>query len=214
LWLLTIPKKLSFVNTCTIILWGMGVVRMMSAKHELRKRLLQQRGQMEASDWRFRSQAVSDRLAGWDLLQSVHYICAYFAIKNEPDLSSLWQKFPHKAWYFPRCQDRTLAWFRVDPLNIARDTTIGKYGIITPHAHLPQLPITSIDLILVPSVAVTIKGDRLGYGGGFYDRALASYSGMTAGIIFHEFIVPALPVEPWDVPLRGIGSDRGVFLTK
>ncbi len=54
------------------------------------------------------------------------------------------------------------------------------------------------DLILVPGLAFSENGHRLGYGSGYYDRLLVGRSIETWGIGFVEQLVPSLPLDPWD----------------
>ena len=65
------------------------------------------------------------------------------------------------------------------------------------------------DLILVPGLAFTAAGDRLGQGGGWYDRLLADVRSdcVTVGVCFAEQIVDVLPTEPHDVPVDFVVTD-------
>ncbi|MCP5469521.1 MAG: hypothetical protein H7A36_03340 [Chlamydiales bacterium] len=62
----------------------------------------------------------------------------------------------------------------------------------------------SPQLILVPGLAFSPSGHRLGYGGGYYDRLLATLFCETIGVGFKEQLVEELPVEPHDVPLTAL----------
>ncbi|MEM6425630.1 MAG: 5-formyltetrahydrofolate cyclo-ligase, partial [Cyanobacteria bacterium P01_D01_bin.128] len=60
-----------------------------------------------------------------------------------------------------------------------------------------------------------VKGYRLGYGGGYYDRMLSDSrwaNKPTIGIVFEYARLPALPRQPWDRPLDGICTESGLFL--
>ena len=63
----------------------------------------------------------------------------------------------------------------------------------------PRLPLSRLDLILVPGVAFDVCGNRLGRGRGFYDRLLAEVCGVKCGLAFNEQIVPTIPVKAHDV---------------
>jgi 5,10-methenyltetrahydrofolate synthetase len=71
-------------------------------------------------------------------------------------------------------------------------------------------------LLLVPCVGVGPNGLRLGYGGGFYDRTLASLTPrpFTAGLCYAHGIVPWLQAEPQDVPLDAVLTQDGVFFER
>ena len=87
----------------------------------------------------------------------------------------------------------------------------GDYGIFEPHPDSPTLQPDEIDLILVPAVACDVRGYRLGYGGGFYDRLLSSAEWAlkpTVGIVFEFAYLPELPVDQWDKPLHSICTEN------
>jgi len=89
-------------------------------------------------------------------------------------------------------------------------TTTG-HGIREPETGKP-VPISEIDLVLVPGLGFTANGFRIGRGMGFYDRFLAQpeFVGVSCGLAFEEQIVPALPVLDHDVPLSMLVTDRSV----
>lgn len=60
----------------------------------------------------------------------------------------------------------------------------------------------SIDLMIVPALAIDSKGNRLGRGGGSYDRALRNFSGVSMALINEAEFVAALPSESHDVPVK------------
>ncbi len=67
------------------------------------------------------------------------------------------------------------------------------------------------DVVLLPGLAFTLAGDRLGQGGGYYDRYLAEHATVpTAGLAFEAQIVDALPLEPHDRPVDYVITSAGV----
>ncbi len=82
------------------------------------------------------------------------------------------------------------------------------YGIPKPK----DTPVFEPTLLLVPCVGFGPKGVRLGYGGGFYDRTLATLSPRpyTVGLAYSNGFVPWLEAEPHDVPLDAILTEDGV----
>jgi 5-formyltetrahydrofolate cyclo-ligase len=87
------------------------------------------------------------------------------------------------------------------------------YGISEPLAHAPKIEPDEVDLILVPAVACDIKGYRLGYGGGYYDRLLslpAWSSKLTIGIVFEFACLTQLPIDECDRSLNGVCTEMGL----
>jgi len=69
------------------------------------------------------------------------------------------------------------------------------------------------DVVIVPGVGFTRVGDRLGQGGGWYDRFLAATGeGCTSiGVAFHTQLLATLPVEPHDVSVEAVVTENGVW---
>lgn len=78
--------------------------------------------------------------------------------------------------------------------------------------------LAAADLLLVPGLAFSRTGARLGNGGGFYDRSfgpagvapLARGSGRLLGVCFAEEVVDRLPAEPWDLLVDAVVTESGV----
>ncbi len=64
-----------------------------------------------------------------------------------------------------------------------------------------------IPLLFVPGVAFTKKGDRLGYGGGYYDRYLSTHKGNTISLAYSEQIVSYVPTGPYDQQVQKLITD-------
>ncbi|MBO9129636.1 5-formyltetrahydrofolate cyclo-ligase [Bacillus sp. 165] len=68
-----------------------------------------------------------------------------------------------------------------------------------------------VDLIICPGLAFTAAGDRLGYGGGYYDRYLENYKGNVIALAFEFQMVSSLPIEEFDQKVRKIITNRQVY---
>jgi len=75
----------------------------------------------------------------------------------------------------------------------------GHFGIREPNRACPELSLERLGLILVPGVAFTTAGARLGRGRGFYDRLLAETHTLKCGVAFDEQIVETIPAANLDV---------------
>ena len=68
------------------------------------------------------------------------------------------------------------------------------------------------EVLLVPLLAFDIAGRRLGYGGGYYDRTLATLPGVrTLGCAYAAQQVETVPAEPHDLRLQAVATERGVI---
>lgn len=83
----------------------------------------------------------------------------------------------------------------------------GRFDIPAPGPDCPVVHKEEIDLVLVPNLLCDRKGYRLGYGGGYYDRWLADYSGVTVSLCPPERLVDELPREPFDIPVQILISE-------
>lgn len=100
---------------------------------------------------------------------------------------------------------RFLAW--ADELAL----THGPFGLRQPHGHANEL---TPDIILTPLVAFDAALNRLGQGAGHYDRAFEQYpDAWRVGVAWSVQQVEMLPIDPWDIPLHAIATER-VWLTR
>lgn len=72
--------------------------------------------------------------------------------------------------------------------------------------------LASIDIVVVPGLAFDRRGGRLGYGAGYYDRALQHYQGSIVGYCYRfQLLDEPLALAPHDIPVHAIATDEGVF---
>ncbi len=97
-----------------------------------------------------------------------------------------------------------------------------RFGIAEPQTH-PRYWVRArqLDLILLPLVAFDVQGNRLGMGGGYYDRSLAFmnhrkqwHSPRLIGLAHELQKVPALDSASWDIPLNMIATENTVYQGK
>ena len=91
--------------------------------------------------------------------------------------------------------------------------SINRYGIFEPKLNCSQIcPIEQLDILFTPLVAFDAQGNRLGMGGGFYDRTLAKYyqeqwqKPIVIGLAHECQKVDHVPTEAWDIPLKWIAT--------
>jgi 5-formyltetrahydrofolate cyclo-ligase len=112
--------------------------------------------------------------------------------------------------YFPRIADRKARTMELVELRggqLAADSwEVGPYGIREPKAHLPAVRPEELDVLLVPGVAFSENGQRLGMGAGFYDRYLPGTrsDSLRVALCFDFQVLPELEQEPWDQPVHWV----------
>ena len=86
--------------------------------------------------------------------------------------------------------------------------------VLEPPADAPRVPLEAIDVFVVPGVAFTLRGERLGRGGGHYDTTLAMSPGRRVALAWERSLVDELPVEPTDVPMDVLVTEARVVICR
>ena len=84
-----------------------------------------------------------------------------------------------------------------------------KYGIPAPKTSCRAVDREEMDLILVPGLCFDSRGNRLGQGGGYYDRYLEDFDGNTIGLCREYYFQINLPREPLDAFVRVVLTEEG-----
>ena len=87
----------------------------------------------------------------------------------------------------------------------------GRYRLLEPTADAPVVPVDAIDFAVLPCVTCNYLGQRLGRGGGYYDRFLSQYRGGTVLLCRELLIRQEIPVEPHDYPVPWVLTERGLY---
>jgi len=86
----------------------------------------------------------------------------------------------------------------------------GKYGILAPRLQCPVIPPAELDLVIVPCCTGNTRGERLGYGGGYYDRYLLETKCPTMMLCRHQIEREEIPLEEHDILMDYFVSERGL----
>jgi len=177
---------------------------MNEAKDFLRKQI-QEISRLRA-EARASSADVTRRLREWTVWESAARICAFCALWDEPEILDPWPEGKRLALPHVEGDELSVHW-----VACREELVPGKFGILEPRADAPSAG-RSFDLILVPGMAFDRAGGRLGRGRGYYDRFLASASGLVAGVCFDDQLVSEVPREPHDARMDAVVTRSEIVL--
>lgn len=149
---------------------------------------------------------------GWDVFQQSHTILTYMPIKFEADLTPLLEGHPHKRWILPRiipAEDNRMVFHPYDGNRLV----FHPFGMAEPASDSPIIDPEEMELVLAPGLAFDRLGFRLGYGGGYFDRFLKNFNGVSAGIVFHDLLFEKIPHSTHDIPMHWIITEHELFAT-
>lgn len=84
----------------------------------------------------------------------------------------------------------------------------GRFGLLEPRLECPIVEPEALDLVIVPCCTGNARGERLGYGGGYYDRYLAKVNCPTMLLCRHQLEREDIPLEPHDVTMDYFVTER------
>ncbi|MFI3227470.1 MAG: 5-formyltetrahydrofolate cyclo-ligase [Clostridia bacterium] len=131
--------------------------------------------------------------------QASEVIFSYMNIKTEVSTLEINQKIlaDKKSLALPKVYGELMKFHKI--LDLKNDTIEGAFKILEPKINLDIL--NNFDIILVPALAFSKKGYRLGYGAGFYDKYLQNKKGIFIGICFDEQIFDEIPRDKFDIQM-------------
>lgn len=189
---------------------------MAQAKADLRARVLAAR---DALDGQFRADAAAailSTLLQLEELTRAGSVLAYSSFGTELDTHGFLDRVIESGRHLvlPRVDraERRLRLYAVADLD--RDLASGTWGIREPDPdRCREVTLTDVDFVLVPGVAFDTRGGRLGYGGGFYDRLLATAEPSLPRVAaaFAVQVVDAVPVEDHDRTMTTLVTERGAI---
>lgn len=194
---------------------------LMAQRASLRKQLRQARQTLSPQQQTLASEQLNQRLQKDPRIQQAQTLAYYLANDSEIDLSLFanWCQQQGKTLCLPVLHPFSkghLLFLHHHPNTLLIPNC---FGIPEPELSvLDVVPIAQIDVILLPLVGFDPQGNRLGMGGGFYDRTLAQWHQkrhpMTALIgVAHECQkVAELPIAPWDVPLDEVVTPESSYV--
>lgn len=185
-----------------------------SLRQQLRRDLREKRRALTRAEQRAAARALLKRLAALTELRHTRHVALYWPMDGEIDPRGLARlaRFRRHRFYLPVLQAFPAGTLRFAPWRPGDRLARNRFGIPEPRGR-DLRPARRLDALLLPLTGFDADGNRLGMGGGFYDRTLAfrrhgRCPPLLVGVAHACQQVPALPVAAWDVPLARIVSDR------
>lgn len=193
----------------------------MNSRPELRKKMRQQRRSLSSSERLQCAEKAAHQFAGTRQFRCSRHIACYWPSDGELDplplMQLAWAR--NKTCYLPVLNElpSQRLWFA--PYREGDPLVYNRFGILEPSLPVNELASAwMLDLILAPVVAFDVQGNRLGMGGGFYDRTFAFLkyrkhwlSPRLFGLAYDFQKVAHIEPAAWDVPLQGIVTEVGLY---
>ena len=173
----------------------------------MRSLVISARAALSADERREGGRQIRDALLSLPEVQMAGTVAAYYSIGSEPDtrglVFALWKRGTYVLLPLLR-PDGDLDWASYEG---PESLVAGPRGLKEP-GEAPRGPgaVASADVVLVPALAVDGQGNRLGRGGGSFDRALARVGPLipVIALLYDSELVDRVPVEGHDTPVRAV----------
>jgi len=179
-------------------------------RQEIRRLIRQRRRSLSIEQQTDMAQQAAARMMAYPPIVMAHSVALFLSFDGELDtrplIEQLWRA--GKRVYLPVLHPFSagnLLFLRYHPQS---ELVVNRLKIQEPRLDVREvLPLAQLDVLIVPLVAFDAQGQRLGMGGGFYDRTLQhwqQYRLQPVGYAHDCQQVDAIPVEEWDIPLPAV----------
>jgi 5-formyltetrahydrofolate cyclo-ligase len=181
-----------------------------SEKTSLRKFLLEKRNGTSFDLMKITSKAIQKRLKKIDSFKNSKKIGMYYPIGSEIMTQDIIQEAlsEGKQVFLTKVIEKNIEFRKIQTISNLEN---GAFDIMEPRNECPVD--NNLDVILVPTVGISPKGVRLGYGHGFYDRFLAENKIETISITLEKQIVKNIPVSEHDIIINWIVTEDRIINT-
>lgn len=188
----------------------------MVIKNQIRSINKKNRINMPHDDVILYSRLITERILKSKWYKNSELLLAYSSIQNEADLSGLIEQAitDGKKVFLPRVSGEEIEFFRIKSIDELNSLEAGSFNILEPNRE----NVDSYDkhyncdnncTILVPGIGFSIKGQRIGFGKGYYDRFLSKYINIyKVGICYEWQITDSFESNEFDVDMDMIITDK------
>lgn len=191
-----------------------GGLNLSKEKESVRSFVLDLRINSSREDLALKSSAIFRTLAALECYRNAVSVALYSPVRNEVDTSEIFSDITAsgREAYFPVAREGNLVFRRVSDLT---QLSPGAYGIPEPPASAPEADVSGLDLILIPGVAFDVSGNRIGYGKGYYDRALSVVPrGKRIALAYGFQVLKSVPRGEHDLGCGMVITESGAFIAR
>ncbi len=180
-------------------------------KKALRKEIFKLRKALSKDDCHARSEAIMDNISKRGFLGGKHSVHLYYPINNEVNtvnlIEQLWADGTEVIMPRTDIPGKKIDNYRVSSFDQLEETT---FNLLEPKVSTPKHT-GDCDIILIPGLAFDHNLNRLGYGGGFYDRFLADSSALKVAVAYDFQVKESIPSEAHDIKMNFIVTEQRVY---
>lgn len=186
-------------------------------KSSIRKKILKKRDKISRDIKTIKDLSIKQRLFSLHEFMNAKIIFFYASFKSEVETLAMIKETleMEKRIVLPkvRREGRGVKLYEIKDIN---ELSPGHMGIPEPSSPKGySLSLEEVDLVVIPGVAFDYSGNRLGYGGGFYDMLLADRQKKIPiiALAYEEQLIDKIPSEPHDIKIDMILTDKRVIET-
>jgi 5-formyltetrahydrofolate cyclo-ligase len=168
--------------------------------------MLERRNRLTCQEIAKRSNSIQEFVINSKEFLQAKVVGAYFALGSEVTTELIIEraKTVGKKIALPRVEEDNIIFYELSSIKFL---IRGRFGIMEPP---PYGHISDIDVLVVPGIAFDKKGNRLGYGKGYYDRLLSGKRTFSIGLAYSFQLLENLPYDRYDKRLDAIASEDGL----
>ncbi|MGL5150676.1 MAG: 5-formyltetrahydrofolate cyclo-ligase [Clostridium sp.] len=179
-------------------------------KKNIRKNILSLRARVKNGN--DKNQKILNRLIETEEIKKSRNIFVYISFGHEIDTREFikWCFDNEKQVYVPKITEEkgTMEAIKITSLDELKEN---KLGILEPIDGKQIKNINDIDVVILPGAAFDLKGGRIGYGGGYYDRYLKGYSNCKISLTYEIQILNEIPMEEHDISYDILISEKNIY---
>jgi len=187
--------------------------------NSLRTKIKEKRSQLSSESLKFLAQAILNNIQRSISLKDYSTIATYFSVNQEADTADLnrylWEQ--DKKLFLPKIKSKELFFSAYD---IDQTLSLNAFNIPEPVNEEALITAEEFDLMFIPLVAFDTKCNRVGMGGGYYDKTLSFIKHIEdtkkpklVGLAYELQKVEQIEKNDWDIPMDVIITEKETYFS-